>query len=50
MQPDTTAFSIVLVFFKKAAIIIAILGRKTLHWQLKKVIPSSMYNCEFEAE
>ena len=39
MQLDTTVVSIVAVFFKKAAIIIAILGQKALHWQLGKVIP-----------
>ena len=37
------------VFFKKAAIIIAILHQKTLQWQLGKVIPSGMFNCNFEA-
>ena len=25
------------------------LGQKTLHWQLNKVIPTGMYNCNFEA-
>ena len=49
MQSDTTAASIAAVFFKKVAIIIAIHGQKTLHWQLSKVILSGMYNCNFEA-
>ena len=31
--------------FNKAAIIIAILGQKTLHWQLSNVLPSGKYNC-----
>ena len=35
--------------FKKAAITIAILGEKTLHWQLNKIISFCMYNCNFEA-
>ena len=34
--------------FKRAAIILAILGQKTLHWQLSKVIPSGMSNCNLE--
>ena len=37
------------LFLKKTAIIIAIHGQKTLHWQLRKVIISGMYNCNFEA-
>ena len=49
MESDMTVFSIVAVFFKKAAIVIAIHGQKTLHWQLNKVILSGMYNCNFEA-
>ena len=49
MQSDITVVSKVAVFFKKAAIIIATLGQKTLHWQLNKVIPFGMYNCNFEA-
>ena len=36
-------------FFKKAAIIIAAHGQKTLLWQLSKVILSGMYNSNFEA-
>ena len=36
-------------FFRKAAIIIAILGQKTLRWQSRKVILSDMCNCNFEA-
>ena len=36
--------SIAGVFFKKAAIMVAIPGKKTLHWQLSKVIHSGM--CE----
>ena len=47
MQSNTTVASIAPVFFK-AVIIIAILGQKTLHWQLSKDIPSGMYNCNFE--
>ena len=31
------------------AIVIAIHGQKTLHFQLSKVILSGMYNCSFEA-
>ena len=42
--------SIAAVFFKEAAVIIAIHGQKTLHWQLGKVILSGMYNYNFEAE
>ena len=34
MQSDTIVASIALVFFKKAAIIIATNGQKSLHWQL----------------
>ena len=49
MQSDTTVVSIAAIFFKKAAIIIATHGQKTLHWQLSKVILSGMYNCNFEA-
>ena len=49
MQSDTTVVSLVAVFFKKAAIIIATHGQKTLHWQLSKVILSSMHDCNFEA-
>ena len=49
MQSDTTVVSIATVFFKKAAIIIAIHGQKTLHWQLSKVILSGMYNSNFDA-
>ena len=41
--------SIAAVFFKRAAVIIAVLDQKTLHWQLSKVILSGMYNCNFEA-
>ena len=49
MQSDTTVATIAAVFFKKAAIIIAMHGQKTLYWQLSKVILSGMYNCNFEA-
>ena len=49
MQSDTTFVSIAAIFLKNAAIIIATHGRKTLHWQLSKVILSGMYNCNFEA-
>ena len=48
-QLDTTVISVAAVFFEKAAIIIAMLGQKTLYWQLNKVIHSGMYNCIFEA-
>ena len=33
------------IFFKKAAIIIATHGQKSLHWHLSRY----MYNCNFEA-
>ena len=49
MQSDTTVVSIVRVFSKKAAIIIAILSQKALHWQLSEIIPSVLYNCNSEA-
>ena len=49
MQSDITVASITAVFSKKAAIIIATHGQKTLHWQLSNVILSGMYNCNFEA-
>ena len=49
MQSDTTIVSIAAVFSKKAAIIAATHGPKTLHWQLSTVILSGMYNCNFEA-
>ena len=48
MQSDTTVVSITAVFFSKKAIIIAIPGQGTLHWQLSKFIASDMYNCKFE--
>ena len=35
MQSDTTVVSIAAVFSKKSAIIIALYGQKTLHWQLR---------------
>ena len=44
MQSGTTVISIAAVYFKKEAIIIATHGKKTLHWQLSKVIPSDIYN------
>ena len=44
MQSETTVVSMAAVFFKKATIIIAIHGQKTLHWQLSKVILSGMCN------
>ena len=44
MQSDNKVVSIGALFFKKAAIIIAIHGQKTLHWQLSKVILFGMYN------
>ena len=44
MQSDTTVASIAAVFFKKTAVIVAILGQKALHWQLSRVLPSDMYN------
>ena len=50
MQSDTTAAPRAAVFFfKKGAIIIAIHGQKTLHWQLNKVILSGIDNCNVEA-
>ena len=50
MQSNTTVGSIAAVFFKKVAVVIAIHGQKTLHWQLSKVLVlSGMYNCNFEA-
>ena len=50
MQSNITAiFTATVSFLKKMAIIIAILDQKTLHWQFNKIIPSSMYNCNFEA-
>ena len=49
MQSYTTAVFIASVFFKKAAVIIATHGQKTLDWQLSKVILCGMYNCKFEA-
>ena len=44
MQSGTTVVSIAAVFFKKAAIIKARHGLKTLLWQLSKVLLSGMYN------
>ena len=44
MQSGTTVIYIAAVSFKKAAIIIATNGQKTLLWQLSKVILSGMYN------
>ena len=49
VQSDNTTVSLAAAFFKKLAIIIAILGQKKLHWQLNKVILSGMYNCNFKA-
>ena len=49
MQSDTTVVSIAAVFLIAAAIILATYGKKILHWQLRKVILSGMYNCNFEA-
>ena len=49
MQSATIVVSIAAVFFKKAAIIIATHGQKTLLWQLSKVILSGMHNKNFEA-
>ena len=49
MQSSTIIVSIAAVFFKKAAIIVALHVQKTLHRQLSKVILSGMYNCNFEA-
>ena len=48
MPPDTTFAFIAAVFFKNAAIIIAMHGQKTLHWQVSKVILSGMYKRNFE--
>ena len=47
MQSDTTDTAT--VFFKMEAIIIAVLGQNTLHWQLNEVIHSGKCNCHFEA-
>ena len=47
MQSDTTVVSI--AFLIAAATIITTHGQKTLHWQLRKVILSGMYKCNFEA-
>ena len=44
MQSDTIVVSIAAVFLKRAAIIIATHGQKTLLWQLSRVILSGMYN------
>ena len=49
MQLDAAVVSIAAVFFKKAAIIIAMHGQKPLHRQLSKVIFFGMYNCNFDA-
>ena len=56
MQSDTTIVSIPTVFVSivaviliAAAIIIATHGQKSLPWQLRNVILSGMYNCNFEA-
>ena len=49
MQSDTTVVSTAAAFFTKTAIIIATHGQKALHWQLSKVTPSDMCNCNFEA-
>ena len=49
MQSDTTVVSITAVFLKKEAIIIAMNGQKTLHWQVSKVILLSICNYNFEA-
>ena len=38
MPSDTTVVSIAAVFFKKAAIIIATHGQKSLHWQLSRYV------------
>ena len=38
MQSDTTFVSIAAVLFKKADVVIAIHGQKTLHRQLSKVL------------
>ena len=42
MQSKTTVVSIA------AAIMIAAYAQKKLHWQLRKVILSGTYNCNFE--
>ena len=48
MQSDTTVVSVATVFLIAAAIIIATKGQKKLHWQLRKVIPSGVYNFNFK--
>ena len=47
MQSDTRDTAT--VFFKMEAIIIAVLGQNTLHWELNEVIHSGKCNCHFEA-
>ena len=50
MQLDNAVASISAVFLKKkTGTTVVILGRKTLHWQLSKVISSVMYKGNFEA-
>ena len=46
MQSNTTVVPIAAVFYKKATIIIALVGQKILNLMLSKVIPSGMYNFE----
>ena len=48
MQSDATVVSMAAVFLEIAAIIIAMLGQKMLHWQLSKVFLFGMYHCNFE--
>ena len=49
MQSDATVVFIAAVFFKEATVIITTLSQKTLHWQLNKVMPSGMCNCNLKA-
>ena len=50
-QSDTGVVYIAAVFLIAATIVIAIYGHiKTLHWHLRKVVLSGMYNCNFEAK
>ena len=48
MQLNTTVASIATGFLIAAAIIIATFGQKQLHWQLRKVVLSGMYNYNFD--
>ena len=50
MQSDTAVVSIAAVFFNSCNYYNSnIYGQKTLHWKLRTVILSGMYNCNSEA-